>query len=106
MAVDRCFMTRNQAYVQAYRGFESLPLRQKQETPRLGRFLFLKGTLGKNPLGSTNSPGANSDSRRLAPERRARRGEAHGWAEQSLPLRQKQGTPRMGRFLFPGDDVG
>ena len=52
----RMYLTRNQAYVKAYRGFESLPLRQKQATPRLGRFLFLKGTLGKNPLGYSTHP--------------------------------------------------
>ena len=40
------------------------------------------------PPQSTNSPGANLDSRRLAPQREARRGLAHGWAKQSLPLRQ------------------
>ena len=93
--------------MQAYRGFESHPLRQKQEAPRLGRFLFLRKWLGESPLGLldtslclalrasgaaavrfgirppqlTNSPGANSDSPRLAPERAARRGEARGRAE-------------------------
>ncbi|GAB2807680.1 hypothetical protein GCM10027021_35370 [Dyella kyungheensis] len=36
---------------------------------------------------NTNLSGTNLDSRRLAPEREARRGEAHGWAEQSPPPR-------------------
>jgi len=40
----------------------------------------------ENPFGSTNLSGTNLDSRRLALERAARKGEAHGWAEQSRAL--------------------
>nr|WP_199045668.1 hypothetical protein [Dyella sp. ASV24] len=43
------------------------------------------------PSQSTKLPEAISDSRRLAMERKARRGEAQGWAEQSRPLRNRTG---------------
>ncbi len=42
------------------------------------------------------------DSRRLAPKRAARRGEAHGWAEQSRPPRKRvlQRSPHVGLFAY------
>jgi hypothetical protein len=49
-----------------------------------GRFFMGGGESGwTNPLGSTNLSGTNLDSRRLALERYARKGSAHGRAEQS-----------------------
>src|SRR6185312_15217943 len=49
-----------------------------------GAFCVSGGERGVDgPSGSTNSSGTNLDSRRLAPERAARRGEPHGWGSQS-----------------------
>src|SRR6185312_279753 len=60
--------------------------------PILGLTLRAIGCAGVRsgilPPQSTNSSVTNLDSRRLAPQREARRGLAHGWAKQSLPLRQ------------------
>jgi|GEM_PF-5959043 len=53
----------------------------------------------ENPYGSTNLSGTNLDSRRLAPERAARRGEAHGWAEQSLAHLVPHKTPARAFFM-------
>jgi hypothetical protein len=53
---------------------------------------------GRTLLGSTNSPGANLDSRRLAPQREARRGWAHGWAQQSPRTSRNSAVHRSGVF--------
>jgi hypothetical protein len=50
---------------------------------RMGVFFMGGGESGhdENPYDSTNLSGTNLDSRRLALERAARKGEAHGWAD-------------------------
>ena len=83
---------------------DSHPLRQKSKTPPCGAFYFSDGDgwVRSHP-GSTNSPGANSDSRRLALERLARKGESHGWDEQSHPSRNGI-FGQCGAFCFSGGD--
>jgi hypothetical protein len=54
------------------------------------------------PTGSTNLSGTNSDSRRLALEREARKGEAQGWAEQSRADFTLAGTPSKWHFCESG----
>lgn len=51
------------------------------------RYLAERG--GGRTHGSTNLSGTNSDSRRLALERAARKGESHGWDSQSLTPRHR-----------------
>src|SRR5690348_16357679 len=55
------------------------------------------------PPGSTHSSGTNSDSRRLAPERAARRGSAQGWAEQSRADFTLPRTSSKRRFAYPAE---
>src|SRR6185312_13105602 len=58
---------------------------QIRKTPPRGAFCVSGGERGVDEAsGSTNSSGTNLDSRRLALERAARKGELHGWSSQSL----------------------
>ncbi len=59
-----------------------------------------------NPPGSTNSPGANLDSRRLALERTARKGSTHGWVEQSPRTSCKSRCALPGAFCVSGGEGG
>jgi hypothetical protein len=80
---------------------QSLPPRDSafQRRQRLFAYLAERGG-GRILPGSTNFPGANLDSRRLALEREARKGEAHGWAEQSLPPRDRALQRRQALFAY------
>ena len=53
----RMYLTRNQAYVQAYRGFESHPLRQLSTTPPCGALCFLRCASGVASAGSPPASG-------------------------------------------------
>src|SRR6185312_11978433 len=55
---------------------------------------------GRTLLGSTILSGTKLDSRRLAPQRAARRGWAHGWAQQSPRTSRNSGAPRKVRFAY------
>ncbi len=71
------------------------------DAPSKGRFAYLaEREVVDEPSGSTDSPGANRDSRRLAPQRAARRGSAHGWAEQSPRAIMQPDAPSKGRFAY------
>ena len=60
---------------------------------------------GRTLPGSTNSPGANLDSRRLAPQRVARRGWAHGWAQQSPQTSRNDMATEAGAFVHPAEEA-
>ena len=94
-------------------GSQSLATRERRverRAPLVGRFAYLaERRWWTNPYGSTNSSGTNLDSRRLALERAARKGEPHGRGSQSLTTRQRgveRRSPRKGRFAYLAESGG
>jgi hypothetical protein len=72
-----------------------------QSAPERGRFAYLVERDGCRPrAGSTDSPGANPDSRTAGPGAQ-RRGEAHGCASQSRATDQASGAWPHGRTIPP-----
>ena len=83
------YRSRKPEYAQAYRGFESHPLRQKQKRPRTGPFLFLvKCGVWTKPPGSTSD--TRGVSRRTP--RSARRSRAGAW-DDGIALRRDRHNP-------------
>ncbi len=93
----RMYLTRNQAYAQAYRGFESHPLRQEQENARAsGHFSFVERS---EPIVRLTC-GIRRDSLASESAACARVGESH-------PLRQEQENARAsGHFSFESHPMG
>jgi len=75
-----------------------------EEGPLAGRFAYLAERGGGRTLpGSTILSGTKLDSRRLALERAARKGEPHGWGSQSPAASERdadRSASRQGRFAY------